>query len=231
MDRDDYYQQLFQYRRRRFRQIIGVSLVLILVVTLGLLKIFGKLPSMPHFPHAPLDMPEDALIVNSGLSRSTVTRTKAINYDFKLPEPSSGSSQYAPDVVTAVLDADLRDPETNTQFPASLVQLNASPSGRGRIQISTIISLNQQPKPAGGTYRGTIEIFAGTQVLRVPIVLYLAPRDGPLALIALLLLVIGGTIGLTVKWITESLTRLAVASWRVDDLRRSLGSRNALPLM
>jgi hypothetical protein len=38
--------------------------------------------------------------------------------------------------------------------------------------------------------------------------------------------------GLSVKWITESLTRLAAASWRVDDLRRSLGgSSDGLPLM
>ncbi|HSB09677.1 MAG TPA: hypothetical protein VLM38_09350 [Blastocatellia bacterium] len=134
-------------------------------------------------------------------------------------------------VVTALLEADLRDPESNKQFPASLVQLSASPSGRGRLQLSTIISPGQQSQPSGGTYRGTVEIFDGTQVHRVPLVPYLAPRDGPLAAAAFLLLMTGAIIGLAVKWITESLTRLASARWRVEDLRRSLGGRtNSLPL-
>jgi hypothetical protein len=105
------------------------------------------------FPSPPLNIPEDALFVNSGLSRSTLTRTKAISYDFKPQESSIGVPEHAPDVVTATLEADLRDPETNNQFPASLVQLNASPSGQGRIQISTIINPSQQPKPAGGIYQ------------------------------------------------------------------------------
>ncbi len=231
MDRDDSQYYYYLYRRRRLRQMIGLSALLILVLTLGLLKFFGKLPSIALSHHSPSNIPEDALVVNSGLSRSTISRTKAINYEFKPQEPSTGALGNTPDVVTALLEGDLRD-EANNQFPASLVQLSASPSGRGRIQISTLVNLNQEPKPAGGTYRGTIEIFVGTQVLRVPLVLYLAPRDGPLAFIAVLLLVIGATIGLAVKWITESLTRIAAASWRAEDLRRSLGSRgNAMPLM
>jgi hypothetical protein len=221
-----------RYTRRRRRQILAVLVLVILVLTLGLLKMLGKLPSMTLFIRPTLKIPEGALFVNSGLSRSTLTRTKSISYDFKPQESSTGVAGPAADVVTATLEADLRDPQSNDQFPASLVQLNASPSRPGSIQISTIINPSQQPKPAGGTYLGTIDIFAGTQILRVPIVLYLAPRDGPLATIAFLLLVIGATIGLSVKWITESLTRLAAASWRVEDLRRSLGgSSDGLPLM
>jgi hypothetical protein len=227
----DFAQDVRIMHPRRRRLILGVSVLVILVLTLGLLKMLGKLPSMTFSPHPPLNISEDALFVNSGLSRSTLTRTKAISYDFKPQESSTGVPSSAVDIVTANLEADLRDPQSDDQFPASLVQLNASPSGPGRIQISTIISLSQQPKPAGGTYRGVVDIFAGTQVLHVPIVLYLAPRDGPRAFFAFLLLVIGATIGLSVKWITESLSRVAAASWRLQDLRRSMGGPNGLPLM
>jgi hypothetical protein len=229
MDADDY--KFYLYRRRR-RRLIGAAVLVILVLTLGLLKVLGRLPSVPLFPAPPSNIPEDALFVNSGLSRSTLTRTKTISYDSSQQESSTAAPGYASDVVTALLESDLRDQGSNDQFPASLVQLSASPSGRGRIQISAIINPGPQPKPTGGTYRGTIEIFAGTQPLRVPIVLYLAPRDGPLAAFAFLLLVIGATIGLAVKWITESLSRLAAMRWRVEDLRRSLGGNSdGLPLM
>ena len=230
-DRDEYQYYQYRRRRRRRRQVIGLSVLIILIVTLGLLQRLGKFPSITLSHQPPMNIPEEALFINSGLSRSTLTRTKVLSYDFKPPETSTADQDYSPDVVTALLEGDLTDPENNNQFPASLVQLSASPTGRGRLQISTIVSPSQQPKPPGGTYRGTIDIFAG-QILRVPIVLYLAPREGPLAVIAFLLLVTGATIGLAVKWITESLTRLAAASWRMEDLRRSLGvSPDTLPLM
>jgi hypothetical protein len=225
-------QAYYRYRKRVLRRLITASALVVLIVMLGVLAIFKKLPSITLSPSPPKDIPPEALFVNSGLRRAMLTRTKVINYDFQPTQTSDNTSVGGTNVVTAMLEGDLGDPKTGNQFPSSLVQLNASPISRGRLQLSTVINPTQLPSPSGGTYHGTVDVFAGTQVLHVPLVLYLAPRDGALASIAILLLVIGATIGLAVKWITESLTRLAAARWRVEDLNRSIGGdRNSLPLM
>ena len=221
-----------RYRRRRRRLLVSSVTLAVFVSVVAAFALLGKLPSsfvLSPSPAGPI--PPDALFVNTGLARTTVTRAKVVVHSV----PSTRDERVnadTPDVVTALLQADPQDGSTQAQFPAAQIQLTASPLGRGRVQVSTVIDPGQAQNVPGGTYRATIQVFAGTEVLQMPLVLYLAPRDGTPALLAFLLLLAGASVGLGVKWITESLSRLAAARWRLEDLRRSMGGDpSSLPLM
>ena len=228
-DRQAEYEYL-RYRRRRLRQFVGGVVLAALAVALIVLAALDELPAVDLSPKPPTARPENALFVNAGLSRATLTRTKVVAYDAS-PQGQDGNATPTPDVVSALLEADLQDPKSEDQLPAAAVQVSASPIGRGRLQLSAVVDAEVGPA-SGGTFLGTIQVFSGNQVVDTPLVVYLAPRDGSRAALAVFLLLIGAVLGLAVKWITESLTRLAAARWRLDDLRRNIGGdRDALPLM
>jgi hypothetical protein len=230
---DDAQQDVESYARYRRRMIKRLGVWTLIIAGLGafiMLALMGKLPPLELAPSMSGTLPPNAVYVDFGLSRAQQTRIKSVTYT---SQPSTAnSSVQTPSVVSATLAGDLLDSADNSQFPASAVQLSGSPSGRGRLQLTVIVEPFQGEFTGGGTYRGTITILADNDLVQVPLVLYLAPRDGVPATLAFTLLLVGATVGLSVKWITESLSRLATARWRLEDLKRSIGGDlESLPVM
>jgi hypothetical protein len=149
-----------------------------------------------------------------------------------VPNTLAGQSGFAAQVLNPRLATDLRN-GAHRQFPSAQTTLTASVVGANRIELSTTLNPSEPEKVSGGTYRGAIVLSSGSTSFAVPMVAYLSPREGTPAAFAFLLLFLGASLGLIVKWITEALSQLAAARWRFEDVRRSLGgaSRTSLPTM
>jgi hypothetical protein len=147
--------EFYRYRRRRLRFLASGVALAGLVLVLAALALLGKLPSFTLSPSPSGRIPPEALFVNSGLARTTVTRTTVLVDTVSPAADGKRSTPDVPNVVTAVMQADPQDASTKAQFPAAQVQLSASPLGRGRVRLSAVIDLGQPQHIAGALSRST----------------------------------------------------------------------------
>jgi hypothetical protein len=220
----------FESRRRVLRRAFGLLAVIFAVIGVLIFASLGRLPHIWPSATPTARIPDNTLLFNFGLSRKTLTRTIVVTSTGSTSAAPSSVSGATADVLTARLQSDLRDSRSEKQFPAAQATITASPIGAKRVQISASMNPSEPEKVEGGTYSGSILVASGAASFRVPVVAYLTSRAGVRAGFAFLLLMAGATIGLAVKWITEALSQLAAARWRLEDIRRSLGrSADSLP--
>jgi hypothetical protein len=213
-----------EFRAKGVRRLAASIVAVVVVLALIAAAITGNFPSFKAQQISPKAIPPGALFVDFGLARNSLTRTLLVNANFP---PGNGT---VPTILNPRLVGDLRN-GAGEQFPTAQATLNATAVATGRVQVSATLNPAAPERISGGTYRGTILLSSGTKNVSVPIVAFLASRENQLAVLAFLLLLLGAIVGLLVKWITEALSQLASARWRLEDLRRDLGcgSRDCLP--
>lgn len=204
-------------RRPTGRRLFGLIVILMLsvvIVALGMWLAAGNGSAAGKlFP--------GALNVNFGLDRSSLTRSVVVSSG---SEPSSASA-----MLTARVEGDLIQDSGLKQFPADQITLTATPAGPQRIQVAATLSPMNPEKVGDGTFKGWIDVYTGSQIISVPLEVYLTAKSGVRAVLAFLLLLLGAVLGLSVKWITEALLDIAAAQRRFDRLSRSLDDSESLP--
>jgi hypothetical protein len=221
-----------RYRRRAFRRLVGYGVICLCSLIFVVLIVVGAVHvPRPWSPPAPPKAPGNGIFVNFGMRRQPESRSIVIPVSLLDVAVTEGQApQSVTDDILASVGADLRDSERGTQFPAQQVSVIAAPLGGQQVQLTASLAPSSPEAVASGFYEGNISLRSGSRSAIVPIKAYLAPREGWPALFAFGLLLIGATLGLSVKWITEALSALAAARWRFEALRRGLaGNKDSLP--
>jgi hypothetical protein len=202
---------------------VFVPLVLLLIVAGAVvLGIAQGLPGQSAYNGPPVSgFPAGTLFVNFGLDRSSLTRSVVV---------SSGSGlSPAPSVLVARVTNDLIQDSGAKQFPADQITLTATPVGSQSIEVVATLSPMNPEKVGDGLFKGQIDVYTGSETFHIPLYVYLTPKSGFRATAAFLLLLLGAALGLSVKWITETLSDLSAAHRRYMRLRGGLGDLKSLP--
>jgi hypothetical protein len=210
-----------RYRYRVLRTQIRTIALLLLIVALLILGILGYLSPLTPKVNAPTNIPPGTLYVNFGLQRSAISRSILIIVNHAPTQVTPGAF--------ARLTSDLKSADGNDQLPAQQVSLLAVPFDATRLQVTATVNPVSPEAVGSGTYRGTIVVEWSSASSRVPILVFMANRGGRNAAFAFILLLVGATLGLAVKWVTEALSSLAAARWRLEGIQRSLGNKTLLP--
>lgn len=159
--------------------------------------------------------------VNFGLGREPITR------GFNLFVPSDAPDADAARQVTATLEGDLVRDGTVATFPADQIVVSAKVnSDNMTVDVRAVVDpFDAAPVPEG-CYRGHLMVIRnGAEPHRRDVVVDIADREQWSAAVAFVVLLIGALVGLTIKWITESLTPLAEARRRLDRSREVLANQ------
>ena len=212
---------IWRWRRRRQRRRMELAAAVVCGVGVIVLLATGRFPDpwSPEDPPVPID--DEAIFVNFGMSRVPTSRTALASDP---AEPTDGE-QGADALLLATVESDLREDRTDSQFPAEQIAVSATPLGDDRVQVTARLTPSTPESVRSGFYEGIVTVRSGSNSVDVPIQAYLAPREGWHAVFALTLLLVGASLGLAVKWITEALSSLSAARWRLEALQRSLAGR------
>ncbi|MDQ3787685.1 MAG: hypothetical protein M3422_10640 [Actinomycetota bacterium] len=203
-------------RDKRWRK--WIVLTVLLAVVGGLL---GALAFMPR-PAALCDqVDDDDISVNFGLGREPITR------GFNLAAPSGSGNADAARQVTATLEGDLVRDGTVATFPADQITVSAKVNSDNRtVDVRAVVDPSGAAAVPEGCYRGHLTVFRnGAEPRRRDVVVDIADREKWSAAVAFVILLIGALVGLTIKWITESLTPLAEARRRFARSRELLANQ------
>ncbi|GAB1515497.1 hypothetical protein [Actinophytocola sp. KF-1] len=201
-------------KRRRKVIVLAVLLVLVGVV---LFKLAGQPRPAELCDH----VDRDDISVNFGLGREPITRS------FTLTVPSGAPDADAARQVTATLEGDLVRDGTVATFPADQITVSAKVnSDNTTVDVRAVVApFGAAPVPEG-CYRGHLTVFrTGADPRRREVVVDIADREKWSAAVAFVILLIGALVGLTIKWITESLTPLAEARRRLARSRQLLANQ------
>lgn len=203
----------------RVARLAAVLAVLAALIALGVMHPWQS-PQQAPFGAKPA---KGTLIVDFGLERVSLTRSILV--------PTGRAALSAPSILTARVSSDLIESPGLQQFPADQITLTATPVGSNQVEIVATLDPANPEKVASGLFKGTIAVYTGSRTLSVPLAVYLGPKSGYRATLAFLLLLLGAVFGLSVKWVTEALSSLAEAHWRLDGIRQRLGRTDeCLPL-
>lgn len=158
----------------------------------------------------------DTLTLSFGFGRDPITR----EYTTEIESPATGDSA---ETIGVRLRSDLRNEAGTSEFPSNQVAIGVTRLADDRIYLSFTANPWSPESVPAGVYDGEVEIDNGGATTRVPVQMYLGGRDNQWAVMAFLLLLAGATLGLVVKWITESLTPRAGLMRRFANLRRAIG--------
>jgi hypothetical protein len=168
------------------------------------------------------------LVVNFGTNRAPLVRARTVAMaEVAGGERRPGRRQTQSRSLTELsvrLTGDLRAAGgSHAELPSSQVTVGSTRLSGQRVSITAAVEPGQPEEVPAGCYVGRILVVSDTGRASLPILVDLGDREGRRATGAFLVLLTGAGLGLTIKWITESLTPLAAQRRRLDRLRRRLG--------
>lgn len=165
---------------------------------------------------------ENELLMTFGTGREPLSR--ALTVDF--PPSQESRPQPSPDEVKGVavrLGGDLRSTDGGAQLPTNQVTVGSTRINERRVTITSTVDPMQSEQAPAGCYRGAIVVESEQGAKsEIPLLVDLGSRSSWRAAAAFAVLLLGAFTGLTIKWITESLTPLGFQRSRLDALRREL---------
>ncbi|WP_436500831.1 hypothetical protein [Actinokineospora sp. HUAS TT18] len=198
------------WRRARRFALFGLALAI------GALVVAGAVRYWPADNSCAGQTPA-GMIVTFGLGRESTTRTITV------PLPETTADAATDSVVAVRVRGDLQREGDSAQFPASQVTVGSTQADGQTVSITAAVAPAIPERVPAGCYRGELVVDrAGAASRVVPLVVDLASREGWRSAQAFAVLTAGALLGLAIKWITESLTPLAVQRRRLDGLKRSL---------
>lgn len=163
--------------------------------------------------------PANELTLSFGLSREPITR----NFMLELQDTRATGLHPAEETISVRLLSDPRRSGDAAEFPAEQLTVGMTRISPTRVNITVTANPWTPERVAPGLYLGTLELRGGDVTEKVPISVWLRSRENKWAALAALLLTVGASLGLVVKWITERLTPQAALVRRLTTLKQTIG--------
>lgn len=201
----------------------------VVVVVVGL--VVGIVALWRHWPSPTSCVPsvdgstvvtDRALVVTFGSSRSPKVREQSVRLPRAALQRAKARARGS-EVLAVQLAGDLRSvTDPREELPSAQVTVGSTRINNKRVSITAAVDPGQPEQVAAGCYTGTVLVNSNGAKTVMPMVVDLGSREGARAVAAFLLLLVGAGLGLTIKWITESLTPLAAQGRRLDRLKAAL---------
>lgn len=170
--------------------------------------------------------PSTEVALSFGFNREPITRQFSLDVDITNEE--TGASE---EIVSVRPASDLRQSQASGEFPSEQVTVGINRLTGGRIVLTVTADPWEPERVAAGLYEGTLELRGAGASESVPISIWLRSRQNKWAVAAFGLLVLGATVGLLVKWVTERLTPQAAQARRLWALKTAIGYDEDLPTL